>query len=158
MASDKEQRTFWVQVFSDHTWREFLKSGSEVTGFRDKRWPIIKKIRTGDYILCYVSKVGYFVGILEARSSPYIDNSPIWSGELFPCRIEISVLAKLPLQLGLPIRSLRDELTIFESRNWGAHFMGSPSKLNAKDASILMKRIMQLERRMRHASGTSSFG
>ena len=52
---------YWVHVFSIETWREFLAAGAKVTGFRPKRWKIVSKIRPGDRLLCYVSKVGTLI-------------------------------------------------------------------------------------------------
>jgi len=139
----KKARTHWIQVFPEDTWREFLDSGGGVTGFREKRWTVIQNIKVGDLLLCYVSRISCWVGILEVESQPYLDDKRIWKGELYPCRVDVKVLASLTPEQGVPIRRLRNRLTIFESRSWGMHFYASPSRFNLKDASVMHKEIMR---------------
>lgn len=139
----KKARTHWIQVFSEDTWREFLEAGGAVTGFREKRWPVIQNIEVGDLLLCYVSRVSCWVGILEVKSQAYLDDNRIWKGELYPCRVDVKVLASLTREQRVPIRRLRNRLTIFESRSWGMHFYASPSRFNLKDASVVHKEIMR---------------
>jgi hypothetical protein len=114
-----------------------------VTGFREKRWPVIRNIKVGDLLLCYVSRLSCWVGVLEVKSQPYLDDKPIWKNEVYPCRVDVQVLASLTAAQGVPIRRLRNRLTILESRSWGMHFYASPSRFNLKDATVVLKEIMQ---------------
>lgn len=142
MNTKGTDRTYWVQVFSKKTWQEFLTAGAAATGFRKQRWTIVKKLRPGDYLLCYLSKVGAWIAALEVVSEPYIDDqTKIWADELFPCRVNVRVVIQVGLDDAVPIRKLRKELSIFRSRNWGAHLFGSPTRFGAEDGDIVMREL-----------------
>ena len=69
-------RTIWVQVFSVETWQEFLVAGGRVTGFSQARRPVVKRMKPGDFVLCYLSKIGAWIGVLEVISLPYQKEEP----------------------------------------------------------------------------------
>ncbi len=77
-------RVYWLDLFTGVTWKEFLTAGGGVSGFRESRWSTVQKIKPGDYLLCYLTGVSRFVGVLEAVSTPFRDSSPIWKDESFP--------------------------------------------------------------------------
>ena len=137
--SDKHD--YWVQVFTPATWQRFLDNGAGVTGFRDLRWSHIQKIRAGDYLLCYLSRVSKWVGILEVISVPYLDTKRIWDEELFPCRVDVRVLATLSLEAAVPIKSLQDQLSIFRAKNWSLYLIASPSRWHKEDGAAVAKAI-----------------
>jgi hypothetical protein len=37
-------QTYWLDLFTVETWKEFLDHGGDVTGFREKRWKTVQKI------------------------------------------------------------------------------------------------------------------
>ena len=143
MIQEKNDRTCWVQVFSPRTWQEFLDAGGNVTGFRDNRWGHMRHLNQGDYLLCYLSGIGTWIGILEIQSKPYLDTSPIWKDDLYPCRVEVRIVASLRPQTAVPIRELRDRLSIFRKKNWGIHLMSSPTKWNAADAGVVVAAVLK---------------
>lgn len=59
-----DERSYWLDLFTDQTWREFLNSGGSVSGFSAFRWNTVKRIKPKDYLLCYLRS-----GVLAARSS-----------------------------------------------------------------------------------------
>ena len=71
-------QTYWLDLFTVETWKEFLDHGGDVTGFREKRWKTVQKIKHGDYLLCYLTGASRWVGLLEATSEPVYDETPIW--------------------------------------------------------------------------------
>jgi predicted RNA-binding protein len=133
-------RCYWVQVFSEETWREFLGAGARVTGFREKRWKIVKKIKPGDRLLCYISKIGVLIAVLQATAEPYIDHRNDVFKDVYPCRVAVKVVVRLDERHALPIKKL-DTLSIFKSRSWGAHFLASPSRFSEKDAAIVLREL-----------------
>jgi hypothetical protein len=42
-------RTYWLDLFTGKTWDEFLKAGGRVTGFRERRWKTLQRMKAGDY-------------------------------------------------------------------------------------------------------------
>ena len=85
------KRNYWLDLFTGTTWEEFLKAGANISGFRDSRWSTVQKIKTGDYLICYLTGVSRFIGILEVVDKPFKDNSTIWKDEDFPSRLKVKV-------------------------------------------------------------------
>jgi hypothetical protein len=76
-------QTYWPDLFTVETWKEFLDHGGDVTGFREKRWKTVQKIKHGDYLLCYLTGTSRWVGLLEVTSEPVYDETPIWKSDVF---------------------------------------------------------------------------
>lgn len=140
-------RNYWLDLFSGKTWQEFLEAGGKVSGFRSRRWRTVQQIKPGDYLLCYLTGVSRWVGILEVTSEPFKDSKPIWKDEDFPCRLEVKVLAALTPETAVPIFELKDQLSIFQDMNsphsWTGHVRGSPTKWKLADGEAVVKAILQ---------------
>lgn len=64
-------RKYWLDLFTGKTWEEFLKSGATVSGFRERRRKTAEQIHPGDYLICYLTGLSRFVGILEVKSESF---------------------------------------------------------------------------------------
>ena len=110
------------------TWKEFLEYGEKnnefVTGFRERRKGICKKIQIGDRFICYLAYTKRFIGVLEVTSDYYEDNSPIWNENEFPSRFKVKILVKLEPETAVPLEYLQQNSIKFPS----AFFRGSPIK------------------------------
>jgi hypothetical protein len=138
-------RTYWLNLFSPRTWQQFLDAGASVTGFRENRWKQVQQIAVGDYMLCYLTQVSRFAGILEVESEAYRDSSgSIWD-EDFPCRIQVRLVAQLPLDAAIPITALSDRLSIFRDLSspnaWSGHVRGSPTRWRSADGTAVIDAI-----------------
>jgi predicted RNA-binding protein len=51
-------RTYWIDLFTVETWKEFQDHGSDVSGFSEKRWKTVQRMKPGDYLLCYLRRKG----------------------------------------------------------------------------------------------------
>jgi predicted RNA-binding protein len=69
------KRSYWLDLFTGMTWNEFSEAGSKVSGFRESRWNTVQKVKSGDYLLCYLTGISRFVAILEVIGKPYKDKS-----------------------------------------------------------------------------------
>src|SRR5215218_5579837 len=107
------QPTYWLDLFTHQTWREFLAAGANVSGFRENRWKTVQNMKPGDVLLCYLTGVSRWIGLLEVTGSAFRDASPIWSSADFPARIPVKLTAKLEPSTGVPVIEMRDELSIF---------------------------------------------
>jgi hypothetical protein len=139
--------TYWVQVFTPNTWQQFVSAGSNVTGFRETRWNHIQTIKPGDRILCDLSGISKWIGILEVLSDPYLDTIRIWEEDLFPCRVAVQSIVCLPLECAVPIRELK-KLSIFRIKNWSLYLIASPSKWNVEDGEIVAQVLQEAYRRL----------
>ena len=50
-------RTYWIDLFTIETWKEFLDHGGDVSGFSEKRRATVQRMKAGDYLLCYLTRV-----------------------------------------------------------------------------------------------------
>jgi predicted RNA-binding protein len=105
-----------------------LAAGGEVSGFRERRWKTVQQMKPGDYLLCYLTGISRWIGVLEVVSEPFRDTTPIWKDEAFPTRVRVRPVATLSPETAVPVFELRDELTVFRdlknSNAWTGHFRG----------------------------------
>ena len=143
-------RTYWLDLFTWTTWKEFLESGGEVTGFRQGRWNTVRQIKPGDHLLCYLTGIMRFIGVLEAVSYPFKDNNKIWEDEIFPCRVRVNKVEALTIETAVPVLTLKDRLSFFQNtaspHAWIGHFRGSPKKFNASDGEAIVKAIFEAKK------------
>jgi predicted RNA-binding protein len=138
--------TYWVQIFTFKTWQRFLDHGGTVTGFRVLRWKYIQTIKPGDFVLAYLSGVSKWIAVLEVTSEPYLDMSRIWEEDIFPCRVGVKIVASTDFANAVPIRSLKDRLSIFQAKNWSLYLINSPRKWTASDGAIIVEAVCSAQR------------
>jgi len=135
-------RTYWLDLFSHSTWQQFHEAGANVSGFRERRWKTVQKIRPGDYFLCYLTGVSRWIGLLEVTSEPFFDQSPIWGEDAFPARVKVKPLIALTPETAVPVFDLRDQLSAFQNlanpNAWTGHFRGSPAKWKTSDGEAVV--------------------
>ncbi len=140
------KRNYWLDLFTGATWAEFHAAGSRVSGFRESRWVTVQKIKPGDYLLCYLTGVSRFIGILEVTDVPYKDRAPIWKDEEFPCRLKVSVVAQLTPATAVPVVELGHKLSFFQNLvsryAWTGHFRTSPAKWDSSDGEAVVQAIL----------------
>ena len=142
-------RAYWLDLFTPKTWNEFLEAGGEVSGFRPGRRAFVSKIKPGDHLLCYLTGVSRFVGLLEVTSEPYQDHARIWSAEDFPLRLRVRQLAVLAPEHGVPIVELFPKLSLYPRRkskdSWQGLVQGSPSHFGSADGELITAAILDAE-------------
>ncbi|HEX6368092.1 MAG TPA: hypothetical protein VF006_04105 [Longimicrobium sp.] len=143
-------RTYWLDLFTGGTWQEFLDAGASVSGFSDTRAKAVEKIRTGDYLLCYLTGVSRFVGVLEVTSQPFVDSTPVWGEGAFPHGVQVRPVTLLRPETGIPILDMRGTLSIFRNLDsspnaWTGHLRASPTKWSTGDGEAVVTAIKEAE-------------
>ncbi len=142
-------RNYWLDLFSGATWQEFLDAGADVSGFRESRWNTVQQIKPGDYLICYLTGISRWIGVLEVVSEAFQDDTPIWKDEVFPCRVRVKLLISLTPETAVPIFELRDQLSIFENAgnevSWTGHVRGSPTKWKVSDGEVVVKAVQEAQ-------------
>lgn len=141
-------RTYWLDLFSPTTWKEFLAAGGTISGFRESRWSTVRQIEPGDYLLCYLTQVSRFIGVLEVTSDPYLDKTRIiWEDEDFPCRVDVKVVASVPVDTAVPILELADQLSFFQNLKsplaWTGRVRGSPTRWSEADGEAVALAVLE---------------
>lgn len=141
---------YWLDLFTWATWQEFLAAGGTVSGFRERRWSTVHQINPGDYLLCYLTGVSRWIGVLEVTSEPYVDHTPIWKDSTFPCRVRVKVLSALTPETAVPIESMREHLSIFQNLTspiaWTGHLRGSPAKWRTDDGAAVVAAVREAQK------------
>ena len=139
-------RNYWLDLFTGTTWAEFQKAGSSVSGFRESRWKTVQRISPGDYLVCYLTGVSRFIGILEVTSEPYkTDEHDIWEDDVFPCRMRVKPIVELDPETAIPVHELRHQLSFFQNLKsphaWTGHFRSSPARWKQTDGEIVLQAL-----------------
>ena len=99
--------SYYIDLFSPETATAFEKSSRDVSGFRISRKTYVEnqKIGPGDKLICYVTRLQRFVGVLEIKSKPFQDDRPIFTKENDPfiLRFNVAPIVWLPLEKSIPI-------------------------------------------------------
>jgi hypothetical protein len=140
-------RTYWIDLFTIETWKEFLDHGGDVSGFSEKRWATVQRMKPGDYLLCYLTRVSRWVGVLEVTGEPFFDEEPIWSSRVFPSRVSVRAILTLRPEHGVPVLDMRGELTVFQNldnpNHWQGPFRGSPTRWKAADGEAVVRALQE---------------
>ena len=139
--------TYWLNLFTAKTWKEFQAAGSKATGFREYNWNRAKFIQPGDVLLCYLVGIKRWVGVLKVTSEIHHDETPIFSEEVFPARFTVSPVALLSPEHGIPMESLAGKLTFFPpggtARDWSGFVRGSPARYKPENGDAILAAIKE---------------
>jgi hypothetical protein len=58
---------YYTDLFSPETFESYGKSDMSVSGFRSSQHTTARKIRPGDKLICYMTKLSRWIGILCER-------------------------------------------------------------------------------------------
>jgi predicted RNA-binding protein len=143
------KRNYWLDLFTGATWNEFKAAGAQVSGFRESRRATVQRIKPGDYLLCYLTGVSRFIGVLEVTDLPYRDNRPIWKDEDFPCRLKVRLVAELTPGTAVPVLELRDKLSFLQNLStpnaWTGRFRASPVKWDPADGEAVVQAVLDAQ-------------
>src|SRR5690349_10046463 len=101
--------SYFLDLFSPETFEAFTKSDQTISGFRPRQRNAAGKIRVGDKLLCYMTRVSRWVGMLEVIDGPFTDDTPIFYSEAdpFTLRFRVRPLVILPIEKAIPIHDDR---------------------------------------------------
>ena len=142
---------YYVDLFSPETYEAFTKSGQDISGFRLRQENAASKIKVGDKLICYMTKLSRWIGVLEITSKYFQDTNPIFypNDDPFVIRFKVKPLAWLPKEKALPIRDSRIWNNIsftqgydINSSFWTGKLRTSLNPLDEKDGKFLEQVIL----------------
>lgn len=140
--------TYWLDLFTGTTWREFREAGASVSGFSPQRRHVAQRLKKGDILLCYMTGVMRWVGALEVLG-PSNDTRTIWKDKEFPVRFAVKPLMMLDAEYGVPMEHLEGQVSFFSSAKDRGKFRGivraSPNPLTAKDGEVVFTLLRKTE-------------
>ena len=138
--------SYYLDIFSPETFENFLKSSQDITGFRIRQSSAAKKIHPGDKLICYMTKLSAWVGILEVLSESFVDETPRFyeKNDPFVVRFLVKPLVWLPKEKAVPIREdfVWDRLSFTKGHDrhgsaWTGLFRSSLNRINDSDGKFL---------------------
>ena len=137
---------YYIDLFSPETFESFSKSDRTISGFRPRQEGAASRICPGDKLLCYMTKLSRWIGVLEVGSSYFKDETPILyeSNDPFVIRFVVKPLVWLPKELAIPIHDDRVWQTLSftrgepkNSRIWTGKFRNSLNQIENDDGIFL---------------------
>jgi len=137
---------YLLDLFSPETYEAFSRSDRTVSGFRPRHKLAAGRVQSGDKLVCYMTKLSRWVGVLEVLEGPFEDNSPIFYAESdpFSVRFRVRPLIWLPVEKAIPIHEARiwDHLSFTRGQDksssmWTGHIRGSLVRLTDDDGALL---------------------
>lgn len=146
----------YLGLFTVDSWQEFRRHGGKVMGFTEGKAKVAARLQPGDRILCYLTKVSAFIGVMEVTEPSYFDRTKIWSDGLFPVRLPVKILTEVPFSLAVPIQKLRGRISFLKvgesGTGWTIHVRSSPRLWKPADAFAVREALEQAHAKLRSAS------
>lgn len=141
---------YWLDLFTGTTWEEFRKAGCRVSGFRQTKGNIARRVKPGDILLCYLTGVMRWLGALEVIG-PSQDKDRIWKDEVFPVRFDVRPLVVLDPANGVPMDELEGRVAFFigpkDRGKFKGFVRGSPNLFKRpEDGTLILDLLRRAER------------
>lgn len=96
---------YFLDLFSPETYEAFGRSSRDISGFRPRQENAARQIHPGDKLVCYMTKLSRWFGILMVESECFIDETPRFYPEDDPfiVRFKVQPLIWLPKEKAIPI-------------------------------------------------------
>jgi predicted RNA-binding protein len=96
---------YFLDLFSPETYEAFGRSSRDISGFRPRQENAARQIHPGDKLVCYMTKLSRWFGVLKVESECFIDKTPIFYPEDDPfiIRFKVRPLIWLPKEKAIPI-------------------------------------------------------
>jgi hypothetical protein len=100
---------YFLNLFSPETYEAFTKSGRDISGFRLRHQNAAARVQPGDKLVCYMTKLSRWVGILEVNGPAFKDDTAIFypTDDPFIIRFSVKPLAWLTKEKAIPIHDDR---------------------------------------------------
>ncbi len=149
---------YYVDLFSPDTYTAFMDSARTLSGFRESQRRAASRIRPGDTLIAYVTKVSRWVGLLVVEDGPFEDATPVFRDpDPFIVRFHVQPRLWLPVEEGIPIRdpALWHTLSFTRGQDpatatWTGKLRASLTPIDPQDAEHLVT-VLEEQARSRRA-------
>ena len=137
---------YYTDLFSPETYQAFTNSDQSVSGFRKRQKNYVERLKVGDQLVCYVTRISRWIGVLEVESKSIEDDGPIFMKENDPfvMRVKVKPVVWLPLDKAIPIHTdiIWNELSYTKdlppnSTRWTGMMRNSLNRLTKSDGMVL---------------------
>lgn len=143
--------SYYLNLFSPATYEAFSKSQRNVSGFQEKHQNLAKRVKPGDVLLCYVTKLSRWIGALTVVDGPFIDKTPLYmADDPFIVRFHVTSDIWLPMDKAVPIKEdeLWNNLSFTKgyeksSSAWAQRVKGSLGIVSDEDAGLVLAALQR---------------
>lgn len=137
---------FYTQLYSPESHEAFARTDRTITGVRANQRAMADRLKSGDYLICYMTAFSRWVGLLRVTGETYFDPSPLlYEDDPFVQRIPVYPEIWLPRDRTIPIhdRSLWGALSFTRhlppgSSGWTGKVRRSLYSISEPDAAVLI--------------------
>lgn len=146
---------YYLDLFSPETHARFTASDRTITGFRVRHRKAAARVNPGDKLLCYLTRLSRWVGVLEVTSPVHEDSTPVFTDDEDPfvVRFKVKPVVWLSPEQGLPIHdnAIWSALSLTrghsqETSRWTGFFRGSLNHLTDADGAFLEQHLAAQKR------------
>ncbi|MDW8242186.1 MAG: hypothetical protein RMJ88_03145 [Thermogemmata sp.] len=147
--------SYYIYLFSPETYESFTRSDRTIAGVRKHQAKTAQRLQLGDRLVCYVTKVGRWAGILEVKSPAFEDSTPLFmpSGDPFIIRFKVLTHVWLPIEKCVPIKehivwnqlSFTKAADIATRRTWNFVVRRSLNQLKDEDG-IYLEQLLHVQK------------
>jgi hypothetical protein len=137
---------YYLNLFSPETYEAFGQSPRDISGFRPRQASAASRVSPGDKLVCYMTKLSRWIGILEVIDGPFESAEPIFfpENDPFVIRFRVKPIIWLEKQHGIPIHEpeIWDALSFTRGQDkatstWTGKLRSSLGQLKESDGRLL---------------------
>lgn len=143
---------YYIDLFSPDTYEAFKNSDRTISGFRERQRGVASDIKPGDKLICYITKLSRWAGVLEVKSTYFEDDTPIFYpvNDPFVIRFKVQDKVWLPLEHSVPVYDdiIWQNLSFTKhlaknSYGWTGMIRGSLRRLEDSDGQYLEQLLIK---------------
>ena len=117
--------TYWIVVGSEENMRIAESRGFDIFGFKSTRRAEVSRMKPGDKLIFYLTKIMKFGGLAEVTSDYFEDHQKVFKsekkpGEDYPFRVQAKPQIILHPDQYLDVREIAPTLAF--AQRWGANW------------------------------------
>lgn len=142
----------FVDVFSPETHARFSTTSKTLAGHRARQRKAAERVAVGDILVCYLTQLSRWIGLLEVTSPTFDDATPLFTekDDPFIVRMKVKPLVWLPAEQGIPIHdpAVWSKLSFTREHNpdsvtWTGAVRTSLAPLTAEDGALLERLLRE---------------
>lgn len=141
---------YWLGLFTGHSWQQFLAAEELEIGFNINKLKSAQKMKVGDYVIAYVTKLSRFIAILKVVKPAKVSTKDKWTEGLFPVRVAVAMEIYVDLADAPSIKEFTGNISFLKNDNslaagkWSAYVRSSPLRWNPEDGRTIRLALEQI--------------
>ena len=155
--------TYWLLVGTPENWEIMSKNGFNSCAMKSRRKNYASRVRRGDKVVFYLTKLQAFAGVAEFASTVIEDHSKLFvsekpgrrpgvasgpEGEDYPWRFKIKPEVMLDKAKAVPAESLKDKLEYIQkwpAQHWKLAFQGNVHVIPKEDYGTVLEALRRVQ-------------